>query len=177
MAAERGLVMKLPPVAPRTRLAFQAVELAGDHSARKAMHRAIFEAFFRDGRDIGGIDVLADIGASVGVAPALVKTALEAACPGARSDRCAGDAGRRRYSDRRTGYRRRPLRLAQGRGRARAIGGVARLAAADHAIGDSTQKPAGLTARRDQITFNAEAAEAAENKFPGIPRRALRALR
>jgi predicted DsbA family dithiol-disulfide isomerase len=42
------------------------------------MHRAIFEAFFRDGRDIGSIDVLADIGASVDVAPALVKTALEA---------------------------------------------------------------------------------------------------
>ena len=78
MAAERGLAMKLPPVAPRTRLAFQAVELAGDHSARNAMHRAIFEAFFRDGRDIGSIDVLADIGASVDVAPALVKTALEA---------------------------------------------------------------------------------------------------
>jgi len=78
MAAERGLVMKLPPVAPRTRLAFQAVELAGDYSARNAMHRAIFEAFFRDGRDIGNIDVLADIGASVDVAPALVKAALEA---------------------------------------------------------------------------------------------------
>ena len=78
MAAERGLVMKLPPVAPRTRLAFQAVELAGDHSRRQAMHRAIFEAFFRDGRDIGRVDVLADVGASVDLAPALVKLALEA---------------------------------------------------------------------------------------------------
>jgi predicted DsbA family dithiol-disulfide isomerase len=78
MAAERGLVMKLPPVAPRTRLAFQAVELAGDHSRRQAMHRAVFEAFFRDGRDIGSIEVLADIGASVDLAPALVKAALEA---------------------------------------------------------------------------------------------------
>ena len=78
MAAERGLVMKLPPVAPRTRLAFQAVELAGDHSRRQAMHRAIFEAFFRDGCDIGRIDVLADVGAAVDLAPALVKTALEA---------------------------------------------------------------------------------------------------
>ena len=78
MAAERGLVMKLPPVAPRTRLAFQAVEVAGDHSRRQAMHRAIFEAFFRDGRDIGSIEVLADIGASVDLAPALVKLALEA---------------------------------------------------------------------------------------------------
>jgi len=78
MAAERGLVMKLPPVAPRTRLAFEAVELAGDHSRRQAMHRAVFEAFFRDGRDIGSIEVLADVGASVDLAPALVKAALEA---------------------------------------------------------------------------------------------------
>jgi predicted DsbA family dithiol-disulfide isomerase len=78
MAAERGLVMKLPPIAARTRLAFQAVELAGDHSARRAMHRAIFEAFFRDGRDIGSIEVLVDIAASVDLAPALVKPALEA---------------------------------------------------------------------------------------------------
>ena len=70
--------MKLPPVAPRTRLAFQAVELAGDHSRRQAMHRATFEAFFRDGRDIGRIDVLADVGASVDLAPALVRLALEA---------------------------------------------------------------------------------------------------
>ncbi len=78
MAAERRLVMKLPPIATRTRLAFQAVELARDHAKFQAMHRAMFEAFFRDGRDIGHIDVLADIGASVDLAPALVKRALEA---------------------------------------------------------------------------------------------------
>ena len=78
MAAERGLVMKPPPIATRTRLAFQAVEFARDHAKFQAMHRAIFEAFFRDGRDIGNIDVLADIGASVDLAPALVKRALEA---------------------------------------------------------------------------------------------------
>ena len=42
------------------------------------MHRATFEAFFRDGRDIGRIDVLADVGASVDLAPALVRLALEA---------------------------------------------------------------------------------------------------
>lgn len=78
MAAERGLVMKVPPIVTRTRLAFQAVELARDHAKFQAMHRAMFEAFFRDGRDIGTIDVLADIGASVELAPTLVKRTLEA---------------------------------------------------------------------------------------------------
>jgi predicted DsbA family dithiol-disulfide isomerase len=76
MAAERGLVMTLPPVAPRTRLTFQTVELARDHGTFDAMHRAIFEAFFRDGRDIGDAEVLADIGASVDLSPSLVTRAL-----------------------------------------------------------------------------------------------------
>ena len=76
MAAERRLVMALPPVAPRTRLTFQAVECARDHDRFDAMHRAIFEGFFREGRDIGDADVLADIGASVDLSPAILRRAL-----------------------------------------------------------------------------------------------------
>jgi predicted DsbA family dithiol-disulfide isomerase len=76
MAAERGLVMTLPPVAPRTRFTFQVVELARDHGKFDALHHAIFEAFFRDGRDIGDPEVLADIAASVDLSPALVTGAL-----------------------------------------------------------------------------------------------------
>jgi len=76
MAAERGLVMALPPVAPRTRLTFQAVECARDHDRFDAMHRAVFEGFFREGRDIGDADVLADIGASVDLSPAILRRAL-----------------------------------------------------------------------------------------------------
>ncbi len=78
MAAERGLVMRIPLVATRTRLTFQAVELARDRGQFSAMHRAIFEAFFRDGLDIGHVDVLADIAASVGLDPALVGREIEA---------------------------------------------------------------------------------------------------
>jgi len=76
MAAERGLVMALPLVAPRTRLTFQAVECARDHDRFDAMHRAIFEGFFRDGRDIGDAAVLADIGASIDLSPAILRRAL-----------------------------------------------------------------------------------------------------
>jgi predicted DsbA family dithiol-disulfide isomerase len=77
MAAERGLVMAIPPIATRTRLAFQAAELARDQGKFGAMHRAIFEAFFRDGRNIGDKEVLAEIGASVGLAPGLLRQTLE----------------------------------------------------------------------------------------------------
>jgi predicted DsbA family dithiol-disulfide isomerase len=76
MAEARGLVMALPPVAPRTRLTFQAVECARDHDRFHAMHLAIFEGFFRDGRDIGDAEVLTDIGASVDLSPALLRRAL-----------------------------------------------------------------------------------------------------
>ena len=84
MAADRGLIMNQPPTIPRTRLAFQAVELARDRDRFDAMHHAIFEAFFRDGRDIGRIDVLADIAAAVDLPPDAVKSALES---GAHLDR------------------------------------------------------------------------------------------
>ena len=77
MAADRGLVLKLPPVAPRTRLTFQAVEIARDQGKFDALHRAIFRAFFADGRDIGEARVLADLGASAGLDPAELERALE----------------------------------------------------------------------------------------------------
>jgi predicted DsbA family dithiol-disulfide isomerase len=76
MAAERGLEMRLPSVATRTRLTHQAVEIARDQRRFDSMHRAIFEAFFHDSRDIGDPDVLADIGLAAGIEPALMKRAL-----------------------------------------------------------------------------------------------------
>src|SRR5262245_55373206 len=77
MAAERGRVMRIPPSATRTRLTFQAAELARDHGKFGAMHRAIVEAFFRDGRDIGDEKVLSEIGASVGLASEVVRHTLQ----------------------------------------------------------------------------------------------------
>jgi predicted DsbA family dithiol-disulfide isomerase len=77
MAAERGLEMRLPSVASRTRLAHQAVELARDQQKMDALRHAIFEAFFRDSRDIGDATVLADLGESVGVQRAMMTRALD----------------------------------------------------------------------------------------------------
>ena len=41
------------------------------------MRRAIFEAYFREDRDIGRIDVLVEIGAGIGIEPADMKVALD----------------------------------------------------------------------------------------------------
>ena len=52
--------------------------MAREHGTFDAMHRAIFEAFFRKGLDIGDADVLADLAGSIGLDPALLKRALQA---------------------------------------------------------------------------------------------------
>lgn len=67
MAAERGMTLRLPPVQPRSRLAFEAVAHAREQGRFDAMHEALFRAFFEDGRDIGDAGVLADIATESGV--------------------------------------------------------------------------------------------------------------
>ncbi len=67
MAAERGMTLKLPPVQPRSRKAFEAVAYAREQGRFDLMHEALFRAFFVDGRDIGDPAVLVDIGVECGV--------------------------------------------------------------------------------------------------------------
>jgi predicted DsbA family dithiol-disulfide isomerase len=76
MAAERGMVLKLPPVQPRSRSAFEAAAFAATQGRFDAMHEALFRAFFEDGRDIGQHEVLCDIAAGVGLDPAQLGEAL-----------------------------------------------------------------------------------------------------
>lgn len=76
MAAERGMRLKLPPVQPRSRLAFEAVAHARSQGRGDALHLAVFRAFFEDGRDIGDPEILADLGAEVGLDRAALRTAL-----------------------------------------------------------------------------------------------------
>jgi predicted DsbA family dithiol-disulfide isomerase len=67
MAQDRGLAIKLPPVQPRSRKAHEAAESAREAGLLDAMNRALFKAFFEDGRDLADTDVLLDIGQSVGL--------------------------------------------------------------------------------------------------------------
>ncbi len=77
MAAERGMTLKLPPVQPRSRLAFEAVAHAREQGRFDTMHEALFRAFFEDGRDIGNPGVLADIAEQTGVDRQGLTEALE----------------------------------------------------------------------------------------------------
>lgn len=67
MAHARGMTLHLPPVQPRSRKAFEAVEHARTVGRFDAMHHALFRAFFEEGRDIGDTETLLDVGASAGL--------------------------------------------------------------------------------------------------------------
>jgi predicted DsbA family dithiol-disulfide isomerase len=77
MAKELGVVMNKPPVQPRTRLAHEAFAFARQQGREPAMAEALFKAHFEHGRDIGQIEVLCDLGLSVGVDPVALRGALE----------------------------------------------------------------------------------------------------
>lgn len=76
MAERRGMTLRLPPVQPRSRRALEAAEAARAAGRFDAMHHALFRAFFEDGRDIGDVEVLLDIGRSVGLDRDELRSAL-----------------------------------------------------------------------------------------------------
>lgn len=81
LAARRGMRLRLPPVQPRSRLAFEAAAFARRHGRFDVMHRALFRAFFEDGRDIGEVEVLLELAADVGLETEALQAALrDGAC-------------------------------------------------------------------------------------------------
>lgn len=76
MAQERGMTLRLPPVQPRSRKAHEAAAFARDAGALDAMNRALFRAFFEDGRDLADLDVLVTVAQSVGLDAESLRAAL-----------------------------------------------------------------------------------------------------
>jgi predicted DsbA family dithiol-disulfide isomerase len=77
MAEQRGMTLRLPPVQPYSRKAHEAAESARDQGLLDEMNRALFKAFFEDGRDLADLDVLTDIGQSVGLDGTALRDALD----------------------------------------------------------------------------------------------------
>lgn len=77
MARQRGMTLRLPPVQPRSRRALEAAEFARDQGRFDPMHNALFRAFFEEGKDLNDMDVLLEVGASVGLDREQLRTALE----------------------------------------------------------------------------------------------------
>jgi predicted DsbA family dithiol-disulfide isomerase len=77
MAQRRGMTLRLPPLQPRSRRAFELAEFAQTNDRFDDVHRGIFKAFFEDGRNIDGLDTLIEIGTAAGLNGAAVRVALE----------------------------------------------------------------------------------------------------
>jgi predicted DsbA family dithiol-disulfide isomerase len=76
LADELGLPLQVPaPV--RTRKAHEAAAFAASRGAGPAMREALFAAHFGQGRDIGRIDVLVEIGAAAGLDASELKVVLD----------------------------------------------------------------------------------------------------
>ncbi len=69
--------MKRPQFATRTRKAHEAARFAREAGAGDAMHRALYDAYFLEERDIGRVDVLVEIGVGVGLDRSGLKVALD----------------------------------------------------------------------------------------------------
>ncbi|MCA1624314.1 MAG: DsbA family protein [Acidobacteria bacterium] len=77
MAESLGVVMKLPPVQPRSRLAHEAAHWARTMGKFEAMNAAIFRAFFERGENIGEIDVLISLASRLNLETDSLRRALE----------------------------------------------------------------------------------------------------
>ena len=78
LARELGVTgMEPPRLATRSRKAHEAAAFAREHGAGQAMHAALFHAYFVEGRDIGRIDVLVEIGADTGLDRLALRIALD----------------------------------------------------------------------------------------------------
>lgn len=77
LAEALGIALKLPPAVPRTRKAHEAAKLAAQKGVGRAMREAIFAAYFGEGRDVGRIDVLVELGAALGLDATELKVVLD----------------------------------------------------------------------------------------------------
>ncbi len=78
MAERAGVILRLPPVQPRSRKALETAEFARHKGKFDAMHGALFKAFFEEGRDIGDTNVLLDLAGRIGLNPVDLLGSLEA---------------------------------------------------------------------------------------------------
>ena len=76
LAGEAGLEMKMPRVVANSHRSLEAAEFAREHGGFEAYHRALFHAYFEEGRDIGDPDVLCEIARPSGVDDQRLRQAL-----------------------------------------------------------------------------------------------------
>ncbi|HEX8395637.1 MAG TPA: DsbA family protein [Longimicrobium sp.] len=86
LADELGLPLAAPAVAVRTRKAHEAARFAEHKGVGEQMREALYRAYFAEGRDIGRIDVLVDLAASLGLDVTETKVVLDVDTASSRID-------------------------------------------------------------------------------------------
>lgn len=76
LAEESGIAMRMPVVVANSHRSLEAAEFAREHGGFALYHRALFHAYFVEARDIGDIDVLAEIARGCGVDDQRLRQAL-----------------------------------------------------------------------------------------------------
>lgn len=77
LAAEAGVELRRPGYQSRTRKAHEAARFAAERGVGDPMRSAVFAAYFADGRDVGRIDVLVEVGEAVGLDRTELKVVLD----------------------------------------------------------------------------------------------------
>jgi len=77
LPAAAGVTLAPPPLVPWTRKAHELHLLARESGKADEVRRAIFEAYFGRGEDIGRVDRLVEVAASLGLDRTAVKAALD----------------------------------------------------------------------------------------------------
>jgi predicted DsbA family dithiol-disulfide isomerase len=72
-----GVELKRPWIVPWTRKAHELAVHAKDNGCFRDIHDALFRAYLQEGRDIGRVDVLVEIGRSGGLDPGETKAVLD----------------------------------------------------------------------------------------------------
>jgi predicted DsbA family dithiol-disulfide isomerase len=76
-ARELGFALHRPSIVPWTRKAHELAFHAAHHDSVEEIHEAVFRAYLMDGRDIGRIDVLAEIAGANGLDEAEARAVLD----------------------------------------------------------------------------------------------------
>ncbi len=76
-AREAGLIMRPPSVTPNTMYALEATEYAQQQGKFMEFHDAAYKAFWSDRKDLGNLEVIAEIADGVGLDSADMLTKLE----------------------------------------------------------------------------------------------------
>jgi len=77
LAAEAGVVIQTNPLGARTWKAHEATRFARQVGREIELRRGIFDAYWREGLDIGRIDVLTSLAPAAGIDPIDLKIALD----------------------------------------------------------------------------------------------------